>query len=105
MMAGVSDGLEVRSAPKLINFPVFSLVIREFGRRDWFAADCSIRQRVLLWLDIAPKAAKCAPVRRLSLVSWQRRMLPARFRINPDGIFSVASRAEFIRSAPLCWVE
>ena len=35
-----------KSGPKSMNFPVFSLVIREFRDRDWFAADCTIRHGV-----------------------------------------------------------
>jgi|SRR5208282_197571 len=41
----VSQPLE--STRKLKKFPVFSLLIREFGRRDGFDRDCLIRTRVL----------------------------------------------------------
>jgi hypothetical protein len=44
-------------------FSVFSLVIREFDHGDWFASDCTIRQRVLLRLQFIEKSSKYAPVR------------------------------------------
>jgi hypothetical protein len=56
-------------------FPVFSLVIREFDHGDWFASDCTIRQRVLLRLQFIEKSSKYAPVRPISYGLWPRRML------------------------------
>jgi hypothetical protein len=70
--------------PDLFDLP--SKVVREFELT-------ALRQRVLLCLDVAIYAAKSAPVRQISLASWQRRMLRIHSLANSDAILSVAKRA------------
>jgi hypothetical protein len=42
---------------KIAKFPIFSGVIREFDRREWFASDCVIRHSVCTSTDSPPVKA------------------------------------------------
>jgi hypothetical protein len=54
---------------KFAKFPVFSLLIREFRHGDWFASDCTIRQRVC---DVEHSPHNCTESPRVRLEGRKR---------------------------------
>ena len=64
-----------RNRAKMDKFPVFSLMIRESGRREGFDPDCAIRHTVFAFRDSPPKSLKIAAFRaNLHLSRHQRRV-------------------------------